>query len=275
MTTYGTISEEASSNSNSVFVSQAKERIEDGLGTTRPWSEMLQTCHLKLPSSFFGAIQRINTNAKHFRANYVIIILLVLFLSLLGHPISLIILVVMMIAWLYLYFLRDTPLVILRFEMDERLVVISLLLITIGLLVLTNVTYNVIVGMCVALVVVLVHAIMRETEDLFTMDEDVGVVKGFRDVVKVPLRQPVRSHRRRRVAGPPGPVERRSRPRRTSQVPTGAVEGIAAGRRRHTSQFSLSPPSHIASDPFATAGRSRCTTAAAVRRRRLRLCFAY
>ncbi|KAG5022499.1 hypothetical protein JHK85_018841 [Glycine max] len=193
MTTYGTISEEASSNSNSVFVSQAKERIEDGLGTTRPWSEMLQTCHLKLPSSFFGAIQRINTNAKHFRANYVIIILLVLFLSLLGHPISLIILVVMMIAWLYLYFLRDTPLVILRFEMDERLVVISLLLITIGLLVLTNVTYNVIVGMCVALVVVLVHAIMRETEDLFTMDEDVGVVKGFRDVVKVPLRQPGRT----------------------------------------------------------------------------------
>lgn len=42
----------------------------------------------------------------------------------------------------------------------------------------------------------------------------------------------MRSHRRRRVAGPPGPVERRSRPRRTSQVPTGAVEGIAAGRRR-------------------------------------------
>ena len=119
-----------------------------------------------------------------------IIILLVLFLSLLGHPISLIILIVMMIAWLYLYFLRDTPLVILRFEIDERLVVISLLLITIGLLVLTNVTYNVIVGICVALVIVLVHAMIRETEDLFTMDEDVGVMKGLRDIVKVPLRQP-------------------------------------------------------------------------------------
>ncbi|RZC27779.1 PRA1 family protein F2-like [Glycine soja] len=192
MTTYGTISEEAeaSSNSNSVFVSQAKEHIQGGLGTRRPWREMLQTSHFKFPSSFFGAIQRINTNAKHFRANYVIIILLVLCLSLLGHPISLIILVVMMIAWLYLYFLRDTPLVILRFEIDERLVVISLLLITIGLLVLTNVTYNVIVGICVALVIVLVHAMMRETEDLFTMDEDVGVMKGLRDIVKVPLRQP-------------------------------------------------------------------------------------
>ncbi|KAK7379948.1 hypothetical protein VNO78_32214 [Psophocarpus tetragonolobus] len=192
MTTYGTISEEAeaSSNTNSVLVSQAKERIQAGLGTTRPWKEVVQLSHLKLPSSFYGSIQRINTNAKHFRANYVIIILLVLFLSLLGHPVSLIILVVMMIAWLYLYFLRDSPLVILRFEIDERLVVISLLLITIGLLVLSNVTYNVIVGMCVALVVVLVHAVMRETEDLFTMDEDVGVVKGLREVVKVPLRQP-------------------------------------------------------------------------------------
>ncbi|KAL2321387.1 hypothetical protein Fmac_030356 [Flemingia macrophylla] len=191
MTTYGTISEEAevSSDSNPLFVSHAKGRIRAGLGTTRPWTEVFQTCHLKLPPSFFGSIQRINTNAKHFRANYVIIILLALFLSLLGHPISLIILVVMMIAWLYLYFLRDTPLVILRFEIDERLVVISLLLITIGLLVLTNVTYNVIAGMCVALALVLVHAVMRETEDLFTMDEDVRVVKGVRDVVKVPLRQ--------------------------------------------------------------------------------------
>ncbi|XP_020240011.1 PRA1 family protein F2 [Cajanus cajan] len=191
MTTYGTISEEAgvSSDSNPLFVSHAKERIRAGLGTTRPWKEVFQISHLKLPPSFFGSIQRINTNAKHFRANYVIIILLVLFLSLLGHPISLIILVVMMIAWLYLYFLRDTPLVILRFEIDERLVVISLLLITIGLLVLTNVTYNVIAGMSVALAIVLVHAVMRETEDLFTMDEEVRVVKGVREVVKVPLRQ--------------------------------------------------------------------------------------
>lgn len=47
-----------------------------------------------------------------------------------------------------------------------------------------------IVGICVALVIVLVHAMIRETEDLFTMDEDVGVMKGLRDIVKVPLRQP-------------------------------------------------------------------------------------
>ncbi|XP_057447323.1 PRA1 family protein F2-like [Lotus japonicus] len=192
MTTYGTISEESEvlSDSNPFLSQVTKDRIEAGLGTTRPWKEMIQPSHFKLPPSFFGAIQRVNTNAKHFRANYVIIILLVLFLSLLGHPISLIILVVMMIAWLFLYFLRDTPLVIMRFQIDERLVVISLLLVTVGLLVLTDVTRNVTVGMCVALVVVLAHAVMRETEDLFTMDEDVEIVSGVREVVKVPLRQP-------------------------------------------------------------------------------------
>ncbi|KAK7290405.1 hypothetical protein RIF29_04806 [Crotalaria pallida] len=191
-TTYGTISEEvdvvASNNPNLLFVSNAKDRIQTGLGTTRPWKEMIQ--HIKLPSSFVASIQRVNTNAKHFRANYVIIILFVLFLSLLGHPISLIILVVMLIAWLFLYFLRDTPLVILRYQIDERLVVVSLLLITAGFLFLTNVTYNVTVGMSVAVAVSLVHAIMRETEDLFTMDEEIGVVTGdAREVVKVPLRQ--------------------------------------------------------------------------------------
>lgn len=192
MTTYGTISEEAEvpSNSNLLFVSQqAKERFQAGLGTRRPWNEMIQSTHFKLPSSFFGAIERVNTNAKHFRANYVIIILLVLFLSLLGNPMSVIILVCMMIAWLYLYFLRDTPLVIMGYQIDERLVVISLLLITLGLLVLTDVTYNLMVGMCVALALVLVHALMRETEDLFTMDEEVVIGTGVREVVKVPLRQ--------------------------------------------------------------------------------------
>ncbi|XP_019436195.1 PREDICTED: PRA1 family protein F2-like [Lupinus angustifolius] len=189
-TTYGTISEETElpTNPNLLFVSQARERIQSGVGTTRPWKEMIQ--HLKLPSSFITSIQRINTNARHFRANYVIIILLALFLSLIGHPISLIILIIMMIAWLFLYFLRDTPLIIKGYVIDERLVIVSLLLITTGFLFLTNVTYNMIVGMCVAVAVELVHAIMRETEDSFSVDEEVGVVRGgAREVVKVPLRQ--------------------------------------------------------------------------------------
>lgn len=192
MTTYGTILEdqEISSNTNLLYVSETKERIHAGLGVTRPWKEMIRPSHFKLTSSFFDTLQRINTNAKHFRANYVIIILFILFLSLLGNPTSLIILIAMMIGWLYLYFLRVTPLVIFGYQIDERLVVISLLLITIGLLVLTDVTHNVIVGMCVALGVVLIHAILRETEDLFTLDEEVRIVRGVREVIKVPLRQP-------------------------------------------------------------------------------------
>jgi PRA1 family protein 1 len=192
MTTYGTISEaEATpSNPNLHYVTEAKERFQANIGVTRPWKEMIQFSHFKLPSSFYDTIQRINTNAKHFRANYVITMLLTIFLSLLEHPISLIILIVMMIAWLYLYFLRVTPLVIFGYQIDERYVVISLLSITTGLLVLTDVTHNVEVGMCFALGVVLIHAVLRETEDLFTLDEDVGIVRGVREVVKVPLRQP-------------------------------------------------------------------------------------
>ncbi|XP_057760840.1 PRA1 family protein F2-like [Arachis stenosperma] len=190
-TTYGTISEEldVSTHSSLVFFAHSKERVQSGLGT-RPWKEMVQSSrHMNLPRSMLLAIQRVNTNAKHFRANYVIIILFVLFLSLLGHPISLIILVFMMIAWLFLYFLRDTPLVILRYEVDERFVVICLFSVTVGLLVLTNVTYNVLVGMCVALSLVLLHTLVRDTEDLFTMDEEVGIVTATKQGVKVPLRQ--------------------------------------------------------------------------------------
>jgi MFS superfamily sulfate permease-like transporter len=78
----------------------------------------------------------------------------------------------------------------MRYQIDERFVVIALLLITIGLLVLTDVTHNVVVGLCVALGFVLIHALLRETEDLFTLDEDVRIVRGVREVIKVPLRQP-------------------------------------------------------------------------------------
>lgn len=78
----------------------------------------------------------------------------------------------MMFAWCFLYFLRDDPVSIEGFMIDDRIVMTGLLAVTVGMLFLTDVTDNIIVGLSVGLVVVLVHGIFRSTEDLFFGEEE-------------------------------------------------------------------------------------------------------
>lgn len=190
MTTYGTIPTEPPPSSNLHFVARAKERIESGLGKRRPWLEMIQLQDLTLPTTFNQSIQRIKSNVVFFRMNYAIIILFILFLSLLWHPISLIVFIITMVAWLFLYFLHDQPLMVLGYRIDERLVTISLLLVTIVALFLTSAKYHIIVGLSIGLGVVLVHGALREPEDVFIVDEEEGPGPGSggAHALKVPLK---------------------------------------------------------------------------------------
>ncbi|XP_022754896.1 PRA1 family protein F3-like isoform X2 [Durio zibethinus] len=133
---------------------------------------MVKIQAISLPSNLNDSIQRIRTNAAFFRMNYVIIILFLLFITLLWHPVSLIVFIIMMVAWLFLYFLRDDPVSIEGFVIDDRIVMTGLLLVTIAMLFLTDVTDNIIVGLSIGLAVVLVHGIFRSTDDLFFGDEE-------------------------------------------------------------------------------------------------------
>lgn len=93
------------------------------------------------------------------------IVLFVLFLSLLWHPVSLIVFMVVMVAWLFLYFLRDDPIVVFGYAVDER-VVLTILSISTVVLLVTRATLNVVVGVAVGLAAVVVHGAFRRTEDL-------------------------------------------------------------------------------------------------------------
>ncbi|XVE97999.1 hypothetical protein REPUB_Repub03eG0067600 [Reevesia pubescens] len=174
MTTYGTIPAELPPSSN--FIYRAREQIRSRLGTRRQWKEMVKIQAISLPSNLNDSIQRMRTNAAFFRMNYVIIVLFLLFLTLLWHPVSLIVFIIMMVAWLFLYFLRDDPVSIEGFVIDDRIIMTGLLLLTIATLFLTDVTYNIIVGLSVGLAVVLVHGVFSNTDDLFFGDEDVANV---------------------------------------------------------------------------------------------------
>ncbi|KAI3786166.1 hypothetical protein L1987_45298 [Smallanthus sonchifolius] len=173
MTTYGTNPSSSFGGTNVEYLSREKARIKSGLGTRRPWKQMFNLRSIDFPHGVSDAFSRIRTNVGYFRMNYVIIMLFILFLSLLWSPISLIVFVVMMAAWLFLYFLRDEPLVIFHRTIGDRALLVVLFIVTIVLLLLTGVTWNILSSILIGLVVVVVHAALRNTDDL-SLDEEAG-----------------------------------------------------------------------------------------------------
>ncbi|KAL3535628.1 hypothetical protein ACH5RR_004089 [Cinchona calisaya] len=133
------------------------------LGKRRPWKEMLSS--FSFPDGFKPSLSRISTNAAYFHMNYAMIVLFLLFLSLLWHPVSLIVFIVMMVAWLFLYFLRDDPIVICGYAVDER-VVLTLLSISTVVVLVVRATVNVVAGVSVGIAMVVVHGAFRMTDDL-------------------------------------------------------------------------------------------------------------
>ncbi|KAK1314592.1 PRA1 family protein F2 [Acorus calamus] len=173
-TTYGTIptSSPPPSSSGLEFLSRAKARGHSALATRRPWKELLHLHAFSLPHSFRDALSRVRTNLNHFRMNYAIIILFVIFVSLLWHPISLIVFIVMMCAWLFLYFLRDEPIVVFHRTINDRWVLAVLSVVTLVALLLTHVTANVLGALGVGVFVVVVHAVFKTVDDRFLGEED-------------------------------------------------------------------------------------------------------
>ncbi|CAN6989484.1 unnamed protein product [Brassica oleracea var. botrytis] len=102
-------------------------------------------------------------------ANYAIAVLAILFLSLIYHPTSLLVLAVLVVFWIFLYFLRDEPLVVSNHQIDDRTVMICLSVLTVVMLLFTHATANILGAVLTAAVLVLVHAAVRRRDNCFSM----------------------------------------------------------------------------------------------------------
>lgn len=153
-----------------------QHNVRSGLAMRRPWKQMLDLSSFNFPRKLATVITRIRANTVYFQTNYTIVVLFSVFLSLIWNPFSLLILLALLGAWLFLYFLRDEPLAVFDHEIDHRIVLIVMSVLTLSILFLTDAKLNIAVAIVAGTAAVLSHAAVRKTEDLYQTDEETSLL---------------------------------------------------------------------------------------------------
>ncbi|XAR65985.1 hypothetical protein NMG60_11012016 [Bertholletia excelsa] len=156
------------------FISRLSFSLRQGFSQRRPWSELVDRTSFARPDSLTEAASRIRKNLSYFRVNYITLIALVLALSLLSHPFSLLVLFCLLAAWMFLYLFRpsDQPLVLFGRTFSDRETLGVLVVSTIVVVFLTSVGSLLISALLVGLALVCAHGAFRVPEDLFLDDQE-------------------------------------------------------------------------------------------------------
>lgn len=162
------------------FIHRLSSNIRGGFSQRRPWMELLDRSSFARPDSLTDAASRIRKNFSYFRINYISLLALSVAFSLLSHPFSLLVLLSLLAAWLFLYAFRpsDQPVVIAGRTFSDRETMGILVVATIVVVFLTSVGSLLISALLVGLAVVCTHGAFRLPEDLF-LDEQEPTNSGF------------------------------------------------------------------------------------------------
>ncbi|XP_010249309.1 PREDICTED: PRA1 family protein B4-like [Nelumbo nucifera] len=162
------------------FISRINDLARQGFSKRRPWAELIDRSAFSRPDSLSEATSRARNNFSYFRVNYAILLAGVLALSLLSHPFSLLVLLCLLAAWLFLYLFRpsDPPLVLFGRTFSDRETLGGLILLTFIVVFLTSVGSLIISTLMIGLAIVCAHGSFRVPEDLF-LDEPEPTATGF------------------------------------------------------------------------------------------------
>jgi hypothetical protein len=78
----------------------------------KPWGELLDRSSFSKPATMQEAVSRLRRNAGYFRVNYLIVAVLTIAGSFITHPSSLLVLVGLAALWVYMFALKQGPLVL-------------------------------------------------------------------------------------------------------------------------------------------------------------------
>ncbi|XP_071689454.1 PRA1 family protein B3-like [Rutidosis leptorrhynchoides] len=158
------------------FVARLTDSTRRAFNRRRPWYELIDRTAFSKPESLTDATSRIRKNFNYFRVNYMTLLTAVIAFSLISHPFSLLTIVSLLGAWLFLYLFRpsDQPVVIGGRTFSDREMLGILLLLTIFVVFLTSVGSLLMSAALIGLGIVCVHGAFRDPEDLFLDDQDMA-----------------------------------------------------------------------------------------------------
>ncbi|PKA50584.1 PRA1 family protein B4 [Apostasia shenzhenica] len=159
-----------------LFLSHLHESVRRSLSDRRPWSELIDRSAFSRPDSLSEATSRVRKNFAYFRVNYLTVIAFVLALSLVSHPVSLLVLLALLASWCFLYLFRpsDSPLVLFGRTLSERETLAGLSVVTVFVVFLTSVGSLMISALLIGVAIVAAHGAFRMPEDLFLDDQEPG-----------------------------------------------------------------------------------------------------
>ncbi|KAH7405514.1 hypothetical protein KP509_15G073700 [Ceratopteris richardii] len=160
------------------FLGRISENWHHALSQSRPWRELVDRSSFGKPDSLSDATGRIRKNIAYFRLNYALLFTVVVALTLISNPFSLFLLCGLLAAWIFMYILRTTPLVLGGRTFSEREVLVLMGLLSILVIFMTNVGAVLISAAMMGVAIICVHASFRVPDDFF-LDDDVPASGGL------------------------------------------------------------------------------------------------
>ncbi|KAL5974684.1 hypothetical protein ACLOJK_031354 [Asimina triloba] len=156
------------------------------LAQGRSWAELLDRSSFSRPTSLSEATSRLRKNVPYYRINYFILITSVLALSLVSHPASLLLILLLAASWIFLYFFRPSdapPIYLFGRTFSDREIFGGLICLTVFVVFLTSVGSLIISAIMLGAGLVAVHGSFHVPDDLFLDDQEPGANVGFLSVL--------------------------------------------------------------------------------------------